>query len=48
MTYREELQKALMQAQEIIERRWSEMENDECCTQASEILDMLVVSLEEE
>lgn len=48
MTYREELRDALVRAQEIIESRWLEMENDECCIQASEVLDMLIASLEVE
>lgn len=48
MTYREELRNALERAQEIIVKRWSEMEDDECCTQAAEVLEMLVASLEED
>lgn len=48
MTYREELRNALERAQEIIIKRWSEMEDDECCTQAAEVLEMLVASLEED
>ena len=48
MTYREELRNALKMAQEIIVKRWSEMEDDECCTQAAEVLEMLVASLEED
>lgn len=48
MTYREELRNALEKAQEIIVKRWSEMEDDEYCTQAAEVLEMLVASLKEE
>ena len=48
MTYREELRNALKMAQEIIVKRWSEMVDDECCTQAAEVLEMLVASLEED
>lgn len=48
MSYREELRKALERAQEIIVNRWSEMEEDDCCTQAAEVLEMLITSLEED
>ena len=47
-TLRQELSEAIHKALEITMLRWDEVQEDENCSQAAEVLQMLYASLEEE